>query len=154
MKTQQIKHFTKAELAFKLGCLMSEVRHKVKEHVLMQVKEHGINVSFEMLEVMGYLWKNDGTNQQEIADLTLKDKSSITYLVDNLVERNIVARVTDKNDRRNKLIYLTQEGRYLKEHLQPKVAEVYEKAAEELEMKELQDCIMVLDKIIYNLVIL
>jgi DNA-binding MarR family transcriptional regulator len=154
METQHVKHFTKAELAFKLGCLMSEVRHKVKEHILIKVKKQGINVSFEMLEVMGYLWKNDGTNQQEIADLTLRDKSNITYLVDNLVERNFVMRVEDKSDRRNKLIYLTQEGRYLKEELQPKVAAVYEKAAEELEMKELQDCIIVLNKIIYNLVTL
>jgi len=67
---------------------MSEIRNNVKEHILRKVKEQGINVSFEMLEVMGYLWKYDGTNQQEIADLTSKDKSNITYLVDNLVERN------------------------------------------------------------------
>jgi DNA-binding MarR family transcriptional regulator len=88
------------------------------------------------------------------ADPTSRDKSSMTYLIDNLVEQNFVKRVKDKSDRRNKLIYLAQEGQDLKEQLQPKVAEVCEKIAEELEMKELQDCIMVLNKIIYNLVTL
>jgi hypothetical protein len=38
--------------------------------------------------------------------------------------------------------------------LQWKDAELYEKVAEELEIKELQHSIMVLNKIIYNLVIL
>jgi len=154
MKTQQIKRLSKAELAYRLGCLMSEVKNNLKHRILVKIRESSTNLSFEMAEVLGYLWKNDGINQREIADLTFRDKSSMTYLVDNLVERNFVTRVEDKNDRRNKLIYLTQEGQDLKEQLQPKVTEVYEKIAEELEMKELQDCMMVLNKIIYNLVIL
>jgi DNA-binding MarR family transcriptional regulator len=154
MKIQQIKCLSKAELSYKLGCLMSEVKNKVKHHILAKIRERGTNLSFEMAEVLGYLWKNDGINQQEIADLTFRDKSSITYLVDNLVDRNIVTRVEDKNDRRNKLIYLTQEGQCLKEQLQPKVAEVYEKISEELEIEELQASIVVLNKIIYKLVTL
>jgi len=124
MKTQQIKRLSKAELAYRLGCLMSEVKNNLKHRILVKIRESSTNLSFEMAEVLGYLWKNDGINQREIADLTFRDKSSMTYLVDNLVERNFVTRVEDKNDRRNKLIYLTQEGQDLKEQLQPKVTSI------------------------------
>lgn len=112
---------------------------------------NGINITFEMLEVMGCLWRKDGVNQQEIADLTLRDKSSMTYLLDNLVKREMVKRVEDEDDRRNKLIYLTKEGNDLKEQLYPWVTEVYEMASEKIEANDLQNSILVLNKMISNL---
>jgi DNA-binding MarR family transcriptional regulator len=84
------KNNTKTELAVAFGRSMSELRTYTRQQI--QIKEHGINITFEMLEVMGCLWKKDGINQQEIANLTLRDKSSMTYLLDNLVKRKLVNR--------------------------------------------------------------
>jgi len=137
---------TKSELALELGRSMSELRNHVRQHIQVKIKEHGINITFEMLEVMGCLWKKDGINQQEIADLTLRDKSSMTYLLDNLVKRGMVKRVEDEDDRRNKLIYLTSEGTALKEQLYPWVAEVYEMATKEVDIEDLQICVILLNK--------
>ncbi len=142
---------TKAELALELGRSMSELRTFLRQYIQVKIKENGINITFEMLEVMGCLWKKDGINQQEIADLTLRDKSSMTYLLDNLVKRKMVKRVEDENDRRNKLIYLTKEGNELKEQLHPWVAEVYEMASDDVEINNLKNSILVLNKMIFNL---
>jgi DNA-binding MarR family transcriptional regulator len=142
---------TKAELALELGRSMSELRNFVRQYIQVKIKENGINITFEMLEVMGCLWKKDGINQQEIADLTLRDKSSMTYLLDNLVKRKMVKRVEDENDRRNKLIYLTKEGNELKEQLHPWVAEVYSMASDGVEINDLKNSILVLNKMIFNL---
>jgi DNA-binding MarR family transcriptional regulator len=141
----------KAEMALELGRSMSELRNFVRQYIQVKIKENGINITFEMLEVMGCLWKKDGINQQEIADLTLRDKSSMTYLLDNLVKRKMVKRVEDENDRRNKLIYLTKEGHELKEQLHPWVAEVYEMASGDVEINHLKNSISVLNKMIFNL---
>lgn len=119
---------TKTELALELGHSMHELRIFLRQYIQIRIKEHGVNITFEMLEVLSFLWKKDGANQQEIADMTLRDKSSMTYLIDNLVKRDMVKRVEDENDRRNKLIFLTSEAKALKEQLQSWVAEVYEKA--------------------------
>ncbi|MGI4020646.1 MAG: MarR family winged helix-turn-helix transcriptional regulator [Janthinobacterium lividum] len=119
---------TKIELALEFGHSMHELRIFLRQYIQVRIKEHGVNITFEMLEVLSFLWKKDGANQQEIADMTLRDKSSMTYLIDNLVKRNMVKRVEDENDRRNKLIFLTNEAKALKEQLHPWVAEVYEKA--------------------------
>ena len=147
----QPKDKTKAELGRELGRSISELRNYVRQYIQEKIKEHNINITFEMLEVMGCLWRQDGVNQQEIADLTLRDKSSMTYLLDNLVKRKMVTRVEDENDRRNKLIYLTAEGNDLKEQLNPWVAEVYEMASNEVDTKHLQNSILVLNKMIGNL---
>ncbi|MFI5139083.1 MAG: hypothetical protein ACHQIM_14770 [Sphingobacteriales bacterium] len=46
-----------------------------------------INITFEMPEKMACPWKKDGVNQQKCADLTLRDKSGMTQLLDNPVKR-------------------------------------------------------------------
>jgi DNA-binding MarR family transcriptional regulator len=149
--TTQKKHITKSELALELGRSMTEFRNFLRHYIQDKIKEHGINITFEMLEVMACLWKKDGINQQELADLTLRDKSSMTYLLDNLVKRKMVKRVEDANDRRNKLVYLTKDGKNLKEQLNPWVAEVYAMASEDVEVKNLQNGLTLLNKMIGNL---
>ena len=147
----QIKNSTKTELAVAFGRSMNELRTHTRQQIQLKIKEHGINITFEMLEVMGCLWKKDGINQQEIADLTLRDKSSMTYLLDNLVKRKMVKRIEDQNDRRNKLIYLTKEGISLKEQLYPWVAEVYEMATQQVDINDIQSSLMLLNKMLSNL---
>jgi len=149
--TIQSKNKTKAEFAVELGRSMAELRTYTRQFIQVKIKENGINITFEMLEVMSCLWKKDGINQQEIADFTLRDKSSMTYLLDNLVKRKMVKRVEDENDRRNKLIYLTKEGNALKEQLHPWVAEVYEMATEEVNINDLKNSILLLNKMISKL---
>ncbi len=141
----------KSELALELGRSMSELRNYVRQYIQVKIKENGINITFEMLEVMACLWKKDGINQQEIADLTFRDKSSMTYLLDNLVKRKMVKRVEDENDRRNKLIYLTGEGNNLKEQLYPWVTEVYEIASGDVDINDLKNSILVTNKMMQNL---
>lgn len=142
---------TKVELAIELGRSMAELRNHLRQYIQVKIKAHGINITFEMLEVMAVLWKKDGINQQEIADSTLRDKSSMTYLIDNLVKRNMVSRVEDESDRRNKLIFLTPAGQSLQEQLHPWIAEVYDMAIVKLTVGELKSSTVVLDKMIGNL---
>jgi DNA-binding MarR family transcriptional regulator len=141
----------KAELALELGRSIAELRNNVRQYIQVKIKENNINITFEMLEVMGCLWKKDGINQQEIADLTLRDKSSMTYLLDNLVKRKMVNRVEDENDRRNKLVFLTPEGMHLKEQLQPWVAEVYDMASAATSVDDLQNGISLINNMVAGL---
>ncbi len=54
----------------------------------------------------------------EIANVTAKDKASVTYVLDNLVKRKLVYR-QEGTDRRNKIIFLTNEGKMMKKKVQP-----------------------------------
>jgi DNA-binding MarR family transcriptional regulator len=150
MITQE-KNKTNVELAVELAHLMQELRNFTRKYIQKKIKEHDINLTFEMLEVMGCLWRNDGLNQQEIADRTFRDKSSMTYLLDNLIKRKLVKRSADKNDRRNKLIFLTKEGLTLKDILHPWVADVYELASGEATSEDLQNGVLLIRKMVNNL---
>src|ERR1700744_6178058 len=110
---------TKSELALSLGRNMNELRMHFRKYMQGKVRSLDLNLTFEMLEVMICLWRQDGVNQQVIADITLRDKSAMTYLIDNLTKRKMITRKEDEKDRRNKLVFLTPEGRHLQETLQP-----------------------------------
>lgn len=138
-------------LATELGKVMHEFRNQIRQIIQLRIREHSINITFEMLEVMSCLWKSDGINQQEIADLTLRDKSSMTYLIDNLVKREMVKRIEDENDRRNKLIYLTEKGNQLKEQLNPWLNEAYEAATIDIEEISVQSSLDTFKKMAGNL---
>jgi len=142
---------SKTEIAVELAFLMQELRNFTRKYIQKKLKEQGINLTFEMLEVLGCLWGKDGLNQQEIADRTLRDKSSMTYLLDNLIKRKLVKRSEDKNDRRNKLIFLTKEGLTLKDTLYPWVADVYGLASEEITSEDLQNGVLLISKMVNNL---
>lgn len=142
---------TKAELCINLGKAMAEMRHKVRQYIQVKMKENNVNLTFEMLEVLSCLWKKNGINQQEIADMSLKDKSSMTYLIDNLVKRNLVTRIEDENDRRNKLIYLTEEAEQLKDTIYPWVTDVYAIAANHLDEDDIVSCTRLINTMVDNL---
>lgn len=142
---------TKIELTRELGRSMAELRSCFRQYIQVKLKEHNIDMTFEMLEVMSFLWAKDGINQQELADKTLRDKSAMTYLIDNLVKRSVVIRVEDDNDRRNKLIYLTSEGKELQLSLRPWVSDVFDSAAAELNAEHIESGICLLNKMVENL---
>lgn len=118
-----------------------------------RIRSLDLHLTYEMLEVMICLWRQDGVNQQLIADITLRDKSAMTYLVDNLIKRKMITRREDERDRRNKLIYLTPEGRQLQERLQPWLGEMYDKATANVDAAALRRGKELIEGMIKNLLI-
>ncbi|WP_066504377.1 MarR family winged helix-turn-helix transcriptional regulator [Rufibacter sp. DG15C] len=105
---------------------MSKVTLVLKAFMRQKFKAHNLNITFEMFQVLRFLWEKESANQQEIANAIIKDKASLTYLIDNLVGRNLVQRTEDVQDRRNKIITLTPAGKELTAMMQPWIEEMYE----------------------------
>ena len=141
---------TKTEIALELGRAMTDLKNHLRRNIQLRIREQGIDLTFEMLEILSCLWKKDGVNQQELADQTLRDKSGITYLIDNLVRRDIVTRVEDEKDRRNRLVYLTEKGLVLKEQLKSWGADLYGSAIPDIDLQQLQDSLDLVNKMIAN----
>ncbi|UTW62969.1 MarR family transcriptional regulator [bacterium SCSIO 12741] len=81
-------------------------------HSLMQSRltEAGIDIPFEQLRTLAFLCKNPGINQQEMADCLNKTKPGISRLVDQLEKKDLIRREEDGEDRRNKIIFVTDKG--------------------------------------------
>lgn len=56
----------------------------VRQTIQRILRTNKMDMTFEMLQVMHRLWKKLGVNQQYLAEQTIKDKASLTNLINNL----------------------------------------------------------------------
>lgn len=114
-------------------------------------RTQGIEVTPEQWTVMYYLWTRDGVTQQELCNLTFKDKPSMTRLIDHLEKLNCVERIPSKRDRRINIIKLTEKGRELENITRPVVLNVIQEALSNLTRDDIDAACRVLISIFDNL---
>ncbi|PQA54534.1 MarR family winged helix-turn-helix transcriptional regulator [Siphonobacter curvatus] len=132
--------------------MSSQATMAFRQFIQQKFKSYKVDLTFEMVQVMSFLSENEGSNQQEIANATVKDKASLTYLIDNLTKRGLVHRREDEQDRRNKRIFLTEKGsQLLNSTIMPWADEMYAVAMQDVSPYEIQLVINVLSKITQNL---
>jgi DNA-binding MarR family transcriptional regulator len=140
-----------SELALELGLAMSEMKSRLRQKIQTTINEYDPDLSFELIEILGLLSRNNGINQQEIGNKVSKDKSSITYLINSLVKRDLVERIAYKNDRRNKQIFLTVKGKQIVETVYPWALDLYKKAAGDIDEEEISKALLLVKKMTANL---
>ena len=140
----------KAVIARQFTHLLLELRDELRQHLQQKFRENNIDLTYEMHQIMACLWRTDGIRQQDLADKTLKDKTSLTYLIDNLSKRGLVTRMEDKSDRRSKLIYLTKKGKELGKIAEPWLEDLYNVASKKLVVNDLKESIKTVQKMIEN----
>ncbi len=131
--------------------LTNRVGRLLANAVQDQVKVDLPDIHSQHIGILAELWEQDGLRQQDLALSLIKDKASITRSIDYLEQHNVVLRVADAQDKRNKRIYLTHKGKMLKEVILPLSERVIEAAMEGILPSERKTCIKVLDKIYRNL---
>jgi DNA-binding MarR family transcriptional regulator len=144
------KNTQKSEAAREFAHLTFEFRDVLRQFMQQKFRENNIDLTYEMHQIMACLWISDGLRQQDLADKTLKDKASLTCLIDNLSKRNLVDRYEDPNDRRSKLIFLTQEGKELGKKVEPWVAELFSIVSKNFENNTIKQSIKVVQQMIEN----
>lgn len=100
-----------------IGPLLIRVGRAFSTYVRRSLLDAGHELSHEQWQVLTHLWQQNAQSQQALAIALNKDKTSMTRLLDTLEKNNYVTRVSDKTDRRQKLIHLTEAGVALREPL-------------------------------------
>ena len=116
----------KRENATPRDCILQLIRTRMASRQAMQklLKNSNTGITFEMLQVMSCLWNEQG------AERTAKDKACLTSLMSNLERKGYVCRREDPKDRRNKLVYLTDEGEAFHQWIAPTLTAYYERLEE------------------------
>ncbi|MCK4574626.1 MAG: MarR family transcriptional regulator [candidate division Zixibacteria bacterium] len=111
----------------------------------------GYEVNPEQMIMLAHVYLSEGINQQSLSQHIHRDKAAATRLIDSLEKKNLVIRVSDKTDRRQNMIFLTNEGK----EMVLEVSEVAEKTHAEalvgVTEEEVSTLKRVLDKIRENL---
>ncbi len=116
---------------------MQTVTMNVKQCLQSQLLKLELDITFEMVRVLTILSYLKYANQQQLADLTLKNKASLTSLIDNLVKRDLVTRSEDTADRRNKIITITSKGKEYMKKVNPLVETFFDNLSKEFNSEEI-----------------
>ncbi|GII99249.1 DNA-binding MarR family transcriptional regulator [Sediminihabitans luteus] len=98
------------------------------------VRERGL--TREQAFVLGYLVKNPGAIQRDIAQVSRTTPASVSSLLQGLERRGLVERRTEPGDVRSKRVHATPEGAALVAGFEPAVAAIEEKILAPLDATE------------------
>lgn len=141
----------KYDIEGSLGSIVRRAERVLINKLNQYFKKNGYDVTTEQYRVLINLWNKDGQNQQELAKATLKNKTSITRLINGLEKKNLVVRIHDRTDHRNKLIYLTKKGKELPEVLAGLAKKTLKQALAGIPEDEIETCKKVLCRVIQNI---
>lgn len=138
---------TDSELAHELNLLILRTRMTFRQTIQRLLKRNNVDMTFEMLQIMHCLWKEQGVSQQTLAEKTAKDKACLTNLINNLQKKGWVVRREDTGDRRNKLVYLTPEGRTVAQKIKSLLKEMYTQIGNEMNTRDMENCMKYLTEL-------
>jgi len=102
---------------FKRGELYSVINGMASTAIARRLQKHfreaGLEITIVQWNILYHLWLEDSLSQQEICNRTLRDKPSITRLIDNLEKQKLVKRTASKEDRRINIVCLTDAAKNL-----------------------------------------
>lgn len=146
MKTAENKIDFENSLAPWLGKTIKIVDYYLNE----MLKQTGLDLSKEQMIVLKKLHETDGQNQNELAFITLRDKSSLARLLSKMERKKYILRKQDERDKRNNMVYLTVQGRQVFEQAKPVLRELIDTMEQDITIEQKQMMIQILKKIQFN----
>ncbi len=122
---------------YRLFNLLTKLLHK-----------EGFDLTFEQLILLKIIHANEGLSQQEIAHLMSKDKTSITRAISVLEDHHKVVRISLKDDKRKKGLYLTKQGKEYLAKGMPHFVQIKKEIESEISQQEINQTVETLKKII------
>ena len=95
-------------------------------------------ITFEMLQVLRCLGEEQGITQQVLAERIAKGKAALSNLIANLEKKKYVYRLEDASDRRNKRVYLSEEGALFYGQLRSSLDDIYASAGITVGMEKMK----------------
>lgn len=96
------------EIGICAGFIIGSTRRVILKELNAAFIEHNIPLTIEQYIFLHTLKRQDGeVTQQDMANLTCKDKSAVLRTIDILEEMGLVQRLGDSEDRRKKILKLT-----------------------------------------------
>ena len=124
---------------------------KILEYFLQEnFNNHGLDLTKEQMIVLKKLHDKNGLSQNELAFLTLRNKSSLTRLLSKMEKKDYIVRKQCKEDKRINHVYLTSFGEETFKKTKPAIKEMIATMEQNISDSEKQQMIKTLKKIQHN----
>ena len=134
-----------------MGMLINTAQRAMTKRFVQNAMESGHDISLDQWMVLGPIWQLESASQKELGEICLKDKTSITRIVDVLESKNLVVRIEDQIDHRIKRVVLTNAGKQLFFDVLPIMERTREEVIGNISDKNIDIFKSVLSKILENL---
>ena len=135
-----------------IGFVVGRTCHIMRKAFGKTFLDAGHSVTPEEWVLLNRLWALDGQRPAGLAESTIRDRSTVTRLLDGMVRKGLVRRKTDPNDRRAVQTWLTPEGTALKRQLIPVAERLLERATRGISPSQLETTKETLHKLQANLI--
>jgi len=126
------------------GFLINALSLNIKHQLDLRLKAHHLTV--HQFGILLNIYKRGPLTQKEIAQQTSGDEPTTARLMKRLEEKGCIERVIDADDKRKRLVSLSQEGVALLQEILPHAQTVNKKVTEDLSKKEKETLLMLLNK--------
>lgn len=134
-----------------LGFLINRTAYVLRVRFRAILRRHGHAVTPEECAVLLRLWQRDGQSQGVLAGSTIRERTTITRILDGLVDKGFVQRKPDLKDRRVVCAWLTPKGRQLHDHVAPLAQGLLGDAARHVSREDLECTLRTLKQVQANL---
>ena len=139
------------KLHMNLGMLIRSAHNSMTEKFVQNVYDSGLNISMDQWMILGPIWQLESPSQKDLGEICLRDKPTITRIIDSLENKSLVVRVPDQIDHRIKRVILTNAGKQLFYDVLPIMEKTREEVRGDIPEEEIEIFKNVLSKIIKNL---
>jgi len=134
-----------------LGMLIQSAQNSMTKRFVQNVLNSGLDISMDQWLVLGPIWQLESPSQKDLGEICLRDKPTITRIIDSLEDKSLVVRVSDQIDNRIKRVILTKAGKQLFYDVLPIMEKTREEVRGDIPEEDIEVFKNVLSKIIKNL---
>lgn len=132
-----------------IGSFIDRTYKVVRHDLISRFKEKKVNITPEQWVILSKIGEQD-MYQTDLANMSFRDKPTVSRIVDLLVKKKLVERVRDKADGRKYHVRITPKGNNVIRKATPAVEESRKLGWTDLSEQEYETLINILDKVFVN----
>ncbi|MCD6049443.1 MAG: Transcriptional regulator, MarR family [Verrucomicrobia bacterium] len=134
-----------------LGFIVNRTAYIIRVRMREKLKREGYSLTPEELAIIHHLWQEDGQTQSQLANSTIRERTTTTRILDGLVRKGLVERRGHPDDRRKVCAWLTKKGLQLRDRLLPVALQMAKHGTSGLSAKDIEITMRTLSHIQNNL---
>jgi DNA-binding MarR family transcriptional regulator len=111
-----------------IGFVVSQAGYRLSQGLAGAISSLGSDLKPREFAILNRLHQHGNLTQVQLAELTYKDKPAITRMLDRLIARKLVKKVTSREDRRAFMVSLTPSGEAMRNAIVPLTVKLLEQA--------------------------
>lgn len=136
----------------RIGSIIYVVGSLVRGLSSQTFSEKQFGITPEQYLILLLIIENEGVYQRQICEITLKDRANVARIVEILLQKELITKISDSNGRRIFKIIATEKGKALIKNIEKCDMELREIITKDITQEELEITRRTLDKIKHNVI--